>query len=76
LAQEDRTFILYESPHRLVRCLTELAANCGPERQASVSRELTKLHEETINGTLEEIIQYYSEKTIKGEIVIVVKGKE
>jgi 16S rRNA (cytidine1402-2'-O)-methyltransferase len=76
LAQEERTFILYESPHRLVKCLQELANNCGADRQASVSRELTKLHEETINGTLAEIIEYYSEKTIKGEIVIVVKGKE
>ncbi len=76
LAQEQRTFILYESPHRLIKCLQELALYCGADRAASVSRELTKLHEETINGTLEEIIQYYLEKTIKGEIVIVVKGKE
>ncbi len=68
--------IFYESPHRLVKTLTQFAEFWGPERQASVSRELTKLFEETKNGTLSEIIAYFADKTIKGEIVIVVDGKK
>jgi 16S rRNA (cytidine1402-2'-O)-methyltransferase len=76
LAEEKRTFILYESPHRLIKTLTQLAEVCGNDRNASVSRELTKVYEETKNGTLEEIINYFStEGTIKGEFVIVVEGK-
>ncbi len=75
LAQEDRTFILYESPFRLLKCLEELMIVCGTERQASVSRELSKLYEETIRGSLTDIYEYFKPKTIKGEIVIVVAGK-
>lgn len=75
IAEENRTIILYESPHRLVKCLNQLAEVCGEERQASVSRELTKIHEETINGNLRQLIDYFSNKTIKGEIVIVIHGK-
>ncbi len=76
LAEEKRTFILYESPHRLIKTLTQLAEVCGSDRNASVSRELTKVYEETKNGTLEEIIDYFSnEGTVKGEFVIVVEGK-
>jgi len=76
LAEEKRTFILYESPHRLIKTLTQLAEVCGNDRNASVSRELTKVYEETKNGTLEEIITYFSnEGTVKGEFVIVVEGK-
>lgn len=76
LAEEKRTFILYESPHRLIKTLTQLAEVCGSDRNASVSRELTKVYEETKNGTLEEIITYFStEGTIKGEFVIVVEGQ-
>ncbi|MEM8569111.1 MAG: 16S rRNA (cytidine(1402)-2'-O)-methyltransferase [Bacteroidota bacterium] len=75
IAEENRTVILYESPHRLVKCLNQLAEVCGEERQASVSRELTKIHEETINGNLRQLIDYFSNKTIKGEIVIVIHGK-
>ena len=76
LAEEKRTFILYESPHRLIKTLTQLAEVCGNDRNASVSRELTKVYEETKNGTLEEIITYFSnEGTIKGEFVIVVEGQ-
>ncbi len=75
LAQETRTVIIYESPHRLLKCLNQLAEVCGEERQASVSRELTKIHEETINGNLRELIDHFSKKTVKGEIVIIIHGK-
>lgn len=68
------TFILYESPYRLIKTLEQLAEHVGNERRASVSRELTKLYEETQRGTLEELIKYFKEKTIKGEIVIVIEG--
>ena len=74
LKDESRTMIFYESPHRLLKCLEEFKDLFGPDRRASVSRELTKKFEETYNGTLEEIVQYFSEKPIKGEIVIVLEG--
>lgn len=74
LSKETRTLVFYESPYRLVKTLIQLSKHFGPERKASVSRELTKVHEETIRGTLDEIIQYFSEKSIKGEIVIIVEG--
>lgn len=76
LSTEERTIILYESPHRLVKALDQLAEHLGEERQASVSRELTKLHEETVNGTLSELKEYFEKGTVKGEIVIVVDGKK
>ncbi len=72
LADENRTLILYESPHRLVKTLTELSACLGAERPCTVSRELTKLHEETVRGSLEEVRQYFSRKEPRGEIVITV----
>lgn len=75
LAEEDRTMIFYESPHRLLKTLHQFSEYFGAERPASVSRELTKMFEETRNGTLEEVHQYFSAKEIKGEIVIVVAGK-
>lgn len=75
IAEEKRTTVLYESPHRLLKCLSQLAEVCGGSRKASVSRELTKIHEETVNGTLNELIEYFGKKTIKGEIVIVIHGK-
>ena len=74
LATEERTIILYESPHRLVKCLTQLKAHWG-DRQASVSRELTKLFEETVRGSLSELIEHFTQKGVKGEFVIVVEGK-
>jgi 16S rRNA (cytidine1402-2'-O)-methyltransferase len=74
LAKEERTFILYESPYRLIKTLEQLKEVLGPERKASVSRELTKLHEETVNRSLQELVEYFKEKTVKGEIVIVVEG--
>jgi 16S rRNA (cytidine1402-2'-O)-methyltransferase len=74
LATEKRTMVFYESPHRLLRTLDQLIAVMGPERQASISRELSKIHEETRRGTLEELVAHYKEGSIKGEIVIVVAG--
>ncbi len=76
LVEEERTIVLYESPHRLVKCLDQLLSAMGPERMVSVSRELTKIHEETTTGTLHEVHQYYSQKEVKGEIVIVIDGKK
>ncbi len=76
LADEERTMIFYESPHRLIKALEQFVEQFGPDRQASVSRELTKIYEETVRGTLTEIIAYFTEKTVKGEIVICVQGKE
>jgi 16S rRNA (cytidine1402-2'-O)-methyltransferase len=75
LAEEDRTMIFYESPHRLVKTLHQFIDNFGAQRPASVSRELTKMFEETRNGSMEEVHHYFSAKEIKGEIVIVVGGK-
>ena len=75
LLEETRTMIFYESPYRLQRLLKELATAFGPQRSASVSRELTKIHEETIRGNLEELCHYFEEKSVKGEIVVVVSGK-
>lgn len=75
LKDEERTMVLYESPFRLVKALGELAQVLGSDRDASVSRELSKVYEETKRGTLQELIEYFSGKTVKGEIVIVVAGK-
>lgn len=74
LSDETRTMIFYESPFRLAKCLSELAAMLGNERRCSVSRELTKMFEENFRGTLHEAVQHFSSKPVKGEIVIVVKG--
>lgn len=76
LAEESRTMVFYESPFRLVRLLGELAAVLGNERRASVSREISKLHEEVMRGTLSELQQYYEEHTPKGEVVVCVAGKQ
>ncbi len=76
LTNETRTMIFYESPFRLVKTLQQLADTLGNERQASVSRELTKIYEENKRGTLLELIDYFSTKTVKGEIVIVVAGMD
>jgi 16S rRNA (cytidine1402-2'-O)-methyltransferase len=74
LATEERTMVFYESPMRLVKTLEELQTYMGPDRQAAVSRELTKLFEETKRGSLAELAQYFSTKPVKGEIVLVVEG--
>ena len=70
------TTILYESPFRLLKTLQQLAEVCGDERQVCVSRELTKIHEENVRGTLAEAIAHFSKKEIKGEIVIVLEGRD
>ncbi len=74
LASEERTLIFYESPYRLVKTLTQLSEIFGPDRRASVSRELTKKFEETRRGTLEELSEYFSQNEPKGEIVLIVAG--
>jgi 16S rRNA (cytidine1402-2'-O)-methyltransferase len=76
LARERRTTVIYESPHRLERTLRELAAVCGPDRPASVSRELSKLHEETRRGTLQLLADHFSQHPPKGECVVVLGGAE
>lgn len=76
LAEESRTMVFYESPHRLLKSLEQFTEYFGEDRPASVSRELTKVFEENVRGSLREIITYFAEKTVKGEIVIVVGGKE
>ncbi len=76
LINEPRTIILYESPHRLIKALEQLIEFFGPARNASVSRELTKMFEENKRGTLQELLDHFKAKTIKGEIVIVIEGNK
>lgn len=76
MALEPRTMVLYESPHRLAKTLTELGNYLGKNRIASVSRELTKFYEETRRGSLEELAQYYLNHPPKGEIVVVLAGTD
>lgn len=76
LADEDRTIVLYESPHRLLKTLEEFCQYLGADRQASVSRELTKLYEETVRGTLDEIKTHFETNILKGEFVICIAGCE
>jgi len=75
LAEETRTMIFYESPHKLVKTLGHFAEYFGEARRVSVSREITKLHEETIRGTITEVLTHYTNKPPKGEIVVIVEGK-
>lgn len=75
LAEEERTMIFYESPHRLVKTLQQFGEYFGSERKISVSRELSKLYEETVNGSIPEVLQHFLAKDVKGEIVIVLEGK-
>lgn len=74
LKGEERTIVFYESPYRLVKLLEQLMVHLGGERRASVSREISKLHEETVRGSLEELHKHFSAKGVKGEIVVVVEG--
>jgi len=76
LAEEPRTMIIYESPHRLLKSLDEFITVFGEDRQASVSRELTKMFEETVRGSLKEVKSYYESHTLKGEFVVIIGGKE
>ncbi|KAB5363676.1 16S rRNA (cytidine(1402)-2'-O)-methyltransferase, partial [Bacteroides salyersiae] len=74
LIEERRTMVFYESPHRLLKTLTQFAEYFGAERLASVSREISKLHEETIRGSLSELIEHFTETEPRGEIVIIIAG--
>jgi 16S rRNA (cytidine1402-2'-O)-methyltransferase len=76
LSAEERTMIFYESPKRLLKLLDDLISHFGPDRECSVSRELTKIFEETRRGSLKELLAYFSSKDVKGELVVVVKGRE
>jgi len=76
LSVEDRTIVLYESPHRLIKTLEQLIEYFGPDRLVSVSRELTKFHEETKTGSVTDVLEHFKKKDVKGEIVIVINGKE
>lgn len=76
LAEESRTMVFYESPHKLIKTLTQFAEYFGEDRPVSVSRELTKLYEETVRGTLSEVLSYFTDKPPKGEFVVVVGGKK
>jgi 16S rRNA (cytidine1402-2'-O)-methyltransferase len=76
MSAEDRTMVFYESPMRLIKTLKDFIQYFGAERQCSVSRELTKIYEENRRGTLLEVYEYFNAKEVKGEIVVVIKGKE
>ncbi|MGB5362339.1 MAG: 16S rRNA (cytidine(1402)-2'-O)-methyltransferase [Aureibaculum sp.] len=76
LAEESRTMIFYESPHKLIKTLTQFSEYFGEDRKVSVSRELTKLYEETIRGTVKDLLSHFENKAPKGEFVIVMEGKK
>lgn len=75
IAQEERTVLLYESPHKLLKTLSQLSEYCGKDRKIAIVRELTKMHEETFRGTLEKAIVYFEQKPPKGEFVLCLSGK-
>ena len=76
LAEESRTIVFYESPFRVVKCLEQLAEVFGEEREVAVSREITKMFEETVRGTLAEVAEHFRQHAPKGEFVIVLAGKD
>ena len=76
LRGEQRTMVFYESPYRVVKTLQQFAEVFGPDRQVSVCREISKVHEESVRGSLEEVIAHFSETEPKGEIVIVLSGEK
>ncbi len=76
LAEETRTIVLYESPHKLLKTLAQLGEFFGEDRQISVSREISKLHEETVRGTVAEVLAHYEQKPPKGEIVLVIGARK
>jgi 16S rRNA (cytidine1402-2'-O)-methyltransferase len=75
LSEEERTVVFYESPHRLIKTLESLAELLEADRRISVSRELTKIHEETVTGSVAEVLAHFKKQEVKGEVVIVVDGK-
>lgn len=76
LAEESRTMIFYESPHKLIKTLGSFVTYFGEDHMISVSRELSKLHEETVRGTVQQVLSHFETKPPKGEIVIVIAGKK
>jgi 16S rRNA (cytidine1402-2'-O)-methyltransferase len=76
LQEETRTMIFYESPYRLVKTLMQFAEYFGGERQVSVCREISKIHEESVRGTLDEVIAHFKANEPRGEIVVILSGKE
>lgn len=76
LAEEPRTIVLYESPHKLLKTLGQLKEFFGEDRKVSISRELSKIHEETVRGNVAEVLEYYTTKPPKGEIVLIISGKK
>ena len=76
LAEETRTMIFYESPHRIVKALTQFIEVFGPDRQVSVCREISKIHEESVRGSLQEVLAHFTETEPRGEFVMVVAGKD
>lgn len=76
LAEETRTMIFYESPHKLLKTLAQFVEYFGADRPVSISRELTKLYEETVRGTLSEVLEHFTQKVPKGEFVVIVGGKK
>ena len=76
LAEEERTIVFYESPYRVVKTLGQCIEFMGPGRQGAISRELSKIHEETVRGTLQELLKHFTENNPKGEFVIVIEGKK
>lgn len=76
LAEETRTMVFYESPHKLLKSLAQFVEYFGENRRVSVSREISKLHEETIRGSIKEVLEHYTAKPPKGEIVVILAGKE
>ena len=76
LIEEKRTMIFYVSPHKLLKTLTEFITYFGVHRKASISRELTKIHEETLRGELSELLEHFQKNTPKGEFVLILAGKE
>jgi 16S rRNA (cytidine1402-2'-O)-methyltransferase len=76
ISKESRTVVLYESPHRIIKCLKQIEDIMGPEREVCVARELTKIYEEYKRGPVSEVLAYYELKPPKGEIVLVIKGYE
>lgn len=76
LKEEERTIVLYESPYRVVKTLSQLAEHLGEDRYAATCREISKLHEETLRASLKELINHFTEKEPRGEFVIIVHGKE
>ena len=76
LKEESRTMIFYESPYRLIKTLTQFMEYFGEDRKVSVCREISKVHEESVRGTLKELVEHFSEKEPKGEIVIVLAGRD